>query len=248
MQLARRHRRRLLAEAVDPDDGHAEGDRRSDVVEEARGDVDVSTRVDVAALRKNAPVRGRRLVRADFGSDDRRLSGDADLLLIPRQVRSLFDGQRDANPGAQPPQRHEHLRERVHPGSERLSASDSAPAAQALRRARRASAIEHLRYIRVGSPPAAGSPRMVQEPRRGARAEEPLELAADPAVPVVSVRSSQMCAAVSHGGGLRPGAEASSPTTTPIHIRRRHHQRQQPERSCPLYPQKRHVSATRHVR
>ena len=60
MQLARRHRRHLLAEAVDPDDGHAEGDRRSDVVEEARGDVDVSTRVGVAALRKNAPVRGRR--------------------------------------------------------------------------------------------------------------------------------------------------------------------------------------------
>src|SRR5262245_54602228 len=50
MQLARRHRRRLLAEAVDPDDGHAEGDRRSDVVEEARGDVNLPTRVGVAAL------------------------------------------------------------------------------------------------------------------------------------------------------------------------------------------------------
>src|SRR5436305_14059708 len=73
----RRLRAWLLAEAIDPDRAEAELVGGTDVVEEARRDVDVGQAAGLALER--LPGAERRLVGADLRRDDRDLERDAEL-------------------------------------------------------------------------------------------------------------------------------------------------------------------------
>ena len=181
VQLARRLRARGLAEPVDPDRRQAELVRRSDVVEEAGGDVDVRWTAD--PLLERAPVAERGLVRADLRRDDRLLERDADP--FHRRVDVVAVGVREDRelPAALTRllERRRHLRER--PPAGRRPASAPPP-----RRARRAAASPRSGPRGSGAthPPRARLDDVVARERPSASllAEDARELTADPAVPV----------------------------------------------------------------
>src|SRR5438552_8651573 len=185
VELGVRLRFGLLAEPVDPDRAKPERRRRRDVVEEARGYVDVRVGLGAASGEELVPMSARRLVGADLGRNDRELELDAESR--EGRVEEIAVGVRQ---DGQPPARGSYLRERLGHLDERCPPGERAAERVLLVCGSAKPRKSNGHYLAIG--PAWIFPLdlrlelviRVQQLTGTRRAEEPLELAPDAAVPV----------------------------------------------------------------
>ena len=206
VQLSVRLRVGGLAEPVDPDRAQVELARRLDVVEQARGDVDVMVTVGSRRLEETLPVSVGGLVGPDVLGDDREVDRHAkpplrgfDQVAIgvredgehPASVAQLGKGGR--NLGERRPVR-QRVRQRA---GLTLGKLDALFLLQPFEGERRHLAIGAER-LRLRFDLALNLVVALEESRRILDAEEPLELPLDPEVPV-----DQGAVAVESGPALR---------------------------------------------
>ena len=177
--------RRLIQTRAQP-----ELTRRRDVVEEARRDVDVTVAVRGRRLEEALPVPVRGLVGADVLGHDREVDRDAELLLRRGDQVAVGVGEERELPAAvaQLCERRRHVRE-GRPVRERpregarlaLGELDALLLGEPLEREREHFAVG---VERLGLELRLELVVALEQARRLLDAEQPLELAADPCVPV----------------------------------------------------------------